>query len=137
MIVYVETSALTPLIKKEELSNALRQYLDDLVDDGHVLVTGRITETELRRVAYRYGLPQTQATMVLEALAIEDQIPAHFKLAGTIGTAYLRSLDALHVATAIASSCAAMITLDARLAEVADSVGMPVLDPTRPVERVG
>lgn len=137
MIIYVETSALTPLIKKEELSDALQDYLDDLVDDGHVLVTGRLTETELRRAAHRYGLPQSQATIVLEALVVEEQTPAHFKLAGTVGSTNLRSLDALHVATAVAGSCTAMITLDTRLAEAADSVGIPVLDPTRPVERVG
>jgi predicted nucleic acid-binding protein len=135
MIVYVETSALTPLIKKEDQSATVRSYLGDLVDDGHVLLTGRLTETELRRAAHRYGAPQSQATIVLEALVIEEQTPSHFKLAGTIGSAWLRSLDALHVATAVASNCTAMITLDARVHEAAVEVGIPVLDPSRPVQR--
>lgn len=137
MIVYVETSALTPLIKKEDTSLSIRDYLGDLVEDGHLLLTGRLSETELRRTCHRYGVPQAQATSVLEALAIEEQAPSHFKLAGTIGSANLRSLDALHVATAVATGCSAMITLDTRVAEASESVGIPVLDIKRPVERVG
>lgn len=137
MIVYVETSALTPLIKKEDLSLVVRNYLGDLVEDGHLLLTGRLTETELRRTAHRYGAPQSQATIVLEALAVEEHTPAHFKIAGTIGSTSLRSLDALHVATAVASGCTALVTLDRRVAEASESVGIPTLDPNRPVERPG
>ena len=135
MIVYVETSALIPLIKKEDSSLSIRDYLGDLVDDGHVLLTGRLSETELRRAAHRWGAPQAHATIVLEALVIEEQNPSHFKLAGTLGSANLRSLDALHVATAVATSCSAMITLDARVAEASEAVGIPVLDSNRSVER--
>lgn len=135
MIVYVETSALTPLIKKEDTSLTIRDYLGDLVEEGHLLLTGRLSETELRRAAHRYGAPQAQATAVLEALAIEEQTPSHFKLAGIIGSTNLRSLDALHVATAVATGCTAMITLDTRVAEASEGVGIPVLDPNRPVER--
>lgn len=135
MIVYVETSALTPLIKKEDMSLVMREYLSDLTEDGHLLLTGRLTETELRRTVHRYGAPQSHATIVLEALIIEEQTPAHFKLAGTIGGSSLRSLDALHVATAVTSSCAAMITLDARVGEASNAVGIAVLDPKRQVAR--
>lgn len=113
----------------------IRNYLDDLSEDGHLLLSGRLTETELRRAAHRYGLPQSQATAVLEALEIEEQTPAHFRMAGTLGCTALRSLDALHVATAVASGCNAMVTLDQRVAEASEDVGVPVLDPERPVER--
>ena len=135
MIVYVETSALTPLIKREESSLTIREYLDDLSEDGHLLLSGRLTETELRRAAHRYGLPQNQATVVLEAIEIEEHTQAHFRIAGTLGSATLRSLDALHVATAVASGCSAMVTLDHRVAGASESVGVPVLDPEIPVER--
>lgn len=135
MIVYLETSALAPLIKKQETSYALREYFDDLVEDGHLLLTGRLTETELRRIAHRYGAPQSQATVVLEAMAVEELTGVHYKLAGTIGSPLLRSLDALHVAVAVTSGCAAMITLDARLAEASEALGIPIFDPHRSVER--
>ena len=135
MIVYVETSALTPLIKREKSSLAIREYLDDLSEDGHLLLSGRLTETELRRAAHRYDLPQSQATSILEALQIEEQTQAHFRIAGTLGSPNLRSLDALHVATAVASGCSAMVTLDRRVADASDSVGIPVLNPAVPVER--
>lgn len=135
MIIYAETSAVIPLIKREPSSNSLRTYFGDLIDDGHLLLTARLTETELRRTAHRYGIPQGFVTAALEALAVEEQTPAHFKLAGTIGSGSLRSLDALHVATAVATGCSAMITLDARVAEASEGVGIPVLDSNRSVER--
>lgn len=135
MIVYVETSALTPLIKREKSSLSIRAYLDDLSDDGHLLLSGRLTETELRRVTHRYDLPQSQATVILEALEIEEQTQAHFRIAGTLGSAHLRSLDALHVATAVATGCGAMVTLDRRVAKASEGVGIPVLDPDIPVDR--
>ncbi|HEV8024539.1 MAG TPA: type II toxin-antitoxin system VapC family toxin [Candidatus Nanopelagicales bacterium] len=135
MIVYAETSAVIPLIKKEPTSESLRSYFGDLINDGHLLLTARLTETELRRTAHRYGVPQTFATAALEALAVEEMTPAHFKLAGTIGDTSLRSLDALHVAVAASTGCSAVITLDKRVEEAADSVGIPALDPTRPAKR--
>ena len=135
MIIYAETSAVIPLIKREPSSNSLRTYFGDLIDDGHLLLTARLTETELRRTAHRYGIPQGFATAALEALAIEEMTGAHFKLAGTIGATSLRSLDALHVAVAVSTGCSAVMTLDKRVEEAADSVGIPALDPTRPVKR--
>lgn len=132
MIIYAETSALVPLIKAEESSHTLRDYFEGLRNEGHLLLTGRLTETELRRTAHRFGIPQGLASDVLEALVVEDHTPSHFKLAGTIGAPNLRSLDALHVATALHAGCAALITRDARVAEASESMGIPTLDFTRP-----
>ncbi len=137
MITYVESSALVPLIKSEELSAAIRAYLIDLTADGSPLVTGRVSETELRRVAQRYSIPQSKVTDVLHAVEIEDHTPAHFRLAGTLGPQNLRSLDALHVATALQAGCSAMVSLDDRVIAAAESVGIPALDVTRPAQRPG
>lgn len=135
MILYAETSAVIPLMKKDSTSDSLRTYFGELIDDGHLLLTARLTETELRRTAHKYGVPQTFATAALEALAVEEMTPAHYKLAGTIGATSLRSLDALHVAVAASTGCSAVMTLDKQVEEAAESIGIPALDPTRPAIR--
>lgn len=137
MITYVESSALVPLIKSEELSTAVRAYLIDLTSDGSPLVTGRISETELRRVAERDSIPQKKVTEILNAIEVEEHTPAHFRLAGTLGPQNLRSLDALHVATALQTGCSALVSLDARVIVAAEAVGIPALDVTRPAQRPG
>ena len=137
MITYVESSALVPLIKREELSDGVREYLIDLTSDGSPLVTGRISESELRRVAERYSIPQKKVTDVLNAIEVEEHTPAHFRLAGTLGSQNLRSLDALHVATALQAGCSAMVSLDVRVITAAEAVGIPTLDVTRPAHRPG
>lgn len=137
MITYVESSALVSLIKSEELSTAVRAYLTDLTSVGSPLVTGRISETELRRVAERHSISQGKVTEVLSAIEVEEHTPAHFRLAGTLGPQNLRNLDALHVATALQAGCSAMVSFDARVIAAAEAVGIPTLDVTRPAQRSG
>jgi len=137
VITYVESSALVPLIKSEELSTAVRDYLIDLTSDGSPLVTGRIAETELRRVAERFAIAQSKVTDLLNAIEVEEHTPAHFRLAGTLGPQNLRSLDALHVATALQAGCSALVSLDVRVIASAEAVGIPTLDVARPAQRPG
>jgi predicted nucleic acid-binding protein len=53
------------------------------------------------------------------------------RVAAAMGPATLRTLDALHLATAaaLASDLDAFVTYDDRLAEAARAIGLPVLRP--------
>jgi len=51
VIVYVDSSALVLLMKTEDRSAELSAYLDDLVDDQHLLVSSQLLEAELRPIA--------------------------------------------------------------------------------------
>lgn len=136
MFVYVDTSAIVPLIKAEPHSRAIVAYMEDLISEGHVLITGRITETELRRVAHRWEVPQQQITELLDSFAITDITPATFRLAGTFTSQQLGSLDALHIAAALLSECTAIISFDKILVAAASDLGIPPLDVFRPAENV-
>ena len=127
MIVYVETSAAAKLLKREPESAIVREYIAQLVDDEHLVVTGRILETELRRVATRQGIDQEKATAVLELLDVLDHDRPQFRQAGTVGGPDTRSLDALHLAAALRVGADAMITFDERLERACGLVGLPVL----------
>jgi uncharacterized protein len=124
------------LIVQEKTSDALSSYIDDLRADNHLVITGRILETEIRRVAQRTAFGQEQVTQLLKGFEIIEHTPAQFREAGIVGPTRLRSLDALHLATALAANASAMITLDQRLIEACSEVGLPVLDFNIPREYV-
>ena len=60
----------------------------------------------------------------------EDPVPLRLRpRARRVGLAELRSLDAIHLAAAIAVGADAVLTYDARLATSAEAVGLSVLAP--------
>ena len=124
MIVYVETSAAAKLLKRETESAAVREFNARLIDDEHLVVTGRMLETELRRLAVRQGIDQEKASEILDVL---EHDRSQFRQAGTIGGDQVRSLDALHLAAALRVGADAMITFDERLKRACELVGLPVL----------
>ncbi|MGO4690576.1 type II toxin-antitoxin system VapC family toxin [Glaciibacter sp. 2TAF33] len=131
MIVYVDTSAVGKLIVEEPESTALADYLDEIsANDGVIIVSSSLLETELRRLADRVGISQLAVTDVLKRFALVDIERGSFREAGLIlpGSA-LRSLDALHIAVAVRIAADEFITYDLRQAEAAQSVGLTVVRP--------
>ncbi len=129
MSVYVETSAAAKILVTEAESPALASYLDDLEQGGTSLVSGVLTDTELRRVATRNALSQNMVSDVLAHLDIADPDRAVFTQAGLLPGANLRSLDAVHIAVAIRAHADAMVTYDARQATAARGAGLSVISP--------
>ena len=127
MIVYVETSAAAKLLVAEPESIAVRDYLAALVEGGNLVFAGRILETELRRIVVRQGMSQHSATAVLDLIDVVEHSRNQFREAGMLPVAQLRSLDALHLATALDAQADAMITFDERLEEACAAVGLAVL----------
>lgn len=132
MIVYVDASALVPLIKIEDASALLRDYLGDLIDDGHLLVAGQLLETEMLRAANRQGISPSAVEAVLENVHLIEHEASDFSVAARFPMTELGSLDALHLAAAQRARVSAMITLDTQLSSASQAVGIPVLDVTRP-----
>lgn len=132
MIVYVDSSALVPLIKVESASSLIRDYLADLLDDGNLLISGQLLETEMHRAANRQGISETAVASVLENINVFEHEPSDFSIAARFPPEQLGSLDALHLASAQRAAATAMITQDEQLAEASQAVGIPVLDVNRP-----
>ena len=132
MIAYVDTSVVVPLIKQEDATESLRCYLDELVDDGHLLVSCQLLETELRRAAVRQGIPQAAVSPVLDALTVFELRASDFRQAGHFDFPNLGSLDAIHLAAALRVPADCLLTNDARLAEASQASGIPVLDTGSP-----
>lgn len=126
-LAYLDSSALVKLIAIEAESAALREELRRWPDRASSL----LASIELMRAAMRLGghAPAVAARVLagLRMLAIDPIAPA----ASRIGSTSLRSLDAIHLATAasIATQLGALITYDQRMIADAQSIGLPVLSP--------
>jgi uncharacterized protein len=129
LILYVETSGAAKLLIGEQSSTELAAHLDRCVDRGDRLVSATLLETELRRMATRLDLPQADVTGVLDRFEIVQPDRAIYREAGLLPGRHLRSLDALHLATALRLGADAMVTYDHRQAAAARAVGLEVAAP--------
>ncbi len=129
MTLYLDTSAAAKLLVDETESEALATYLDATVVD-HEVVSSALLETELRRLAVRLALDQSAVTDLLARVDLVDPPRSLFHEAGLLPGTRLRSLDALHLATALRVDADAVVGYDARLLDAASSVGLGVHSPT-------
>jgi predicted nucleic acid-binding protein len=115
------------LIVPEPESEALEAALAD-----RVLVSSEVVEVEVLRAARRAG-PEAERLVDLN-LAQVSLVPLGARIrraAGTLAPASLRTLDAIHLATALALSdlLDALIGYDGRLLAAARDRGVAVLSP--------
>lgn len=127
-VVYVDTSALPALLIEEPESQALLEWLDQT---SALLVSCDLLETELRRVAVRQGLDQSDVTRVLDGVALAALDRAIYRSAGFLPMPHLRTLDALHLEAAMRLDASGILTYDHRLGEAARAVGLEVIAPGR------
>lgn len=128
MRVYLDTSAAAKLLVDETESDALAAYLDEAGAERD-LVSSALLETELRRLAVRLGLDQLAVTDLLARVDLVDPPRSLFHEAGLLPGTHLRSLDALHLATALRVDADTLIAYDARLLDAARSLGLRVHSP--------
>ena len=125
----MDTAALVKLVVIEPETPALHAWA---TEPGHVLVTSDLARTELmcaaRRVAPGLAVDVRQ---VLDALTLLKVTTAVFEAAGRLDPEALRTLDAVHLAAALAlgDDLQAVVTYDERLADACRLNGVPVLAP--------
>jgi predicted nucleic acid-binding protein len=132
-VIYLDTAALVKLIRVETESAALVQWLNSSADEP--LVASALVEVEVPR-ALRRSQPGVLGG-VAGVLARLYRVEINAAVRATVG-AYteptLRSLDAIHLATAewlIASgkTISAFVTYDKRLATAVDGAGITIVAP--------
>lgn len=129
-MIYIDTSALLKLVKDdEEESAALQQYLAGSVRE---LVSSALLAVEARRGMLRLR-PEgmSKVDLILNEVVQLDISAAIIESAGRLPDPLLRSLDAIHLATAllIREDVDALLTYDDRLADAARAHGLPVVAP--------
>ena len=131
-MIYLDTSALVKLIRVEVESEALGDWLDERTEIRWI--TSALAEVELPR-AIRAVAPEGLSA-VPSMLARLDRFeidPVIRSTAAAYVDPALRSLDAIHLATAQTAasiaSLTALVTYDSRLREAADALGLATAAP--------
>ena len=126
-MLYLDTSATAKLLIEEAESEALGDFLRSA---AMPLVTSRVGIVELRRIGRGIDAGADRADALAASLVVVELDETVERHAITIDPG-LRSLDAIHLATAIAAaeSIDGFVCYDVRLADAARVLGLTVLAP--------
>ncbi|OZM83988.1 type II toxin-antitoxin system VapC family toxin [Pseudonocardia sp. MH-G8] len=133
-MIYIDTSALLMLVKTDEAEGpALRDYMTGSGDSR--LVSSALLAVEARRGILRGrpdGLPEVG--LLLADVAQIEISDAVIESASRLPDPLLRSLDAIHLATAllIRDELDVLLSYDERLVAAAKAHDIPTASPTRP-----
>lgn len=127
MAFYLDTSAFLKLLVTEAESPAMRAWFTT----DRSCWSSQILVTEALRAGQRLGLDLEGVNQALDAVSLVLPSAATFHGAGTVLPPALRSLDALHMASAmeLGSDLEAVVAYDARLIESAQAAGLAVVSP--------
>lgn len=125
---YLDSSAIVKLVVAEPESAALRRY----VRRQRALVSSALARTEVVRAILPLG-PQAvrRAHEVLARIELARVSDRVLTAAGTLLPPEVRSLDAVHLATAqqLGTDLGKVVTYDERMAEAAVGLGLRVASP--------
>ena len=124
---YVDSSAFVKLVVSEPESGALRRFL---ASSPRRLTASALLEVEAMRVA-RAVSGEAAAAMAeaLRSVVLVDVGLAIRTRAGMLDPVQLRTLDAIHLATALEVGARDVVVYDNRLGAAAAEYGMRVLRP--------
>ncbi len=132
-MIYLDSSALMKLVRREAETEALREWLDRRREQP--AVTSELGRVEVLRAARRVGDPVlAEARAVVGDLDLVPLDRAVQDVACDIGDPLLRTLDALHLASALllGDALTAFVAYDHRLAGGAQAAGLVVAAPGQP-----
>ena len=124
---YLETSAFLKLVVAEEHSSAMRSWFTRSGDCW----SSQLLSTEALRAAGRLAIDPRNVEDVLDAITLVLPAESTFRLAARVGPPTLRSLDALHLASALELSpdLQGIVTYDDRIIGAAGAASVLVVSP--------
>lgn len=130
-MIYLDTSALVKLVFEEPESSALAEWLSAGV--GLPKISSTLSKIELLRACRR--VDENAVGVAVSLLEGVDLLPldgAIIEKAATVAPAELRSLDAIHLASALSldSDLTALVAYDVRLCSAARAAGIEAVSPS-------
>ena len=124
-VLYLDASAITKLVIAEDESDALLDAVR-----GNSLISSRVVVVEVGKAVARADPTVDPQPMLAHVAFVEFDADLAQIAAGT-GSAALRALDAIHVASAlrIGGEISSFVTYDERQAAAARSAGLTVTSP--------
>jgi predicted nucleic acid-binding protein len=117
------------LVVREPETEALLAFLES----GQMRVTSALARVEVVRAVRRHGRPATtRARELLDGVSLLALDDALLDSAAAIAANELRSLDAIHIASAqqLEGELDALVSYDERMLTAARALGVPVSRPT-------
>jgi len=130
-MIYFDTSALVKLVFEESESAALVEWLS--VREDVPKVSSDLSTVELLRACRRVDDDAVEsANLLLGGIDLLPMDRAIVERAGSLVPTELRSLDAIHLASALSvkTNLTALVAYDARLCSAATGAGLEVVSPT-------
>ena len=126
-LAYLDASALVKLIIEEAESASLNRWYVE----ARRLATSRIGIVETRRATWRRSFDEMHRNRILSDVEVVDLDSGIAAVAAALEPPSLRTLDAIHLATALAlmPDLDAFVTYDDRQAAAARALGLPVVRP--------
>ncbi|WP_375425773.1 type II toxin-antitoxin system VapC family toxin [uncultured Friedmanniella sp.] len=131
-MIYLDSSALLKLLVREQESVALRTWLSERSQVPSV--SSELAKVEVVRAIRRVDPARVaSARGLLAGLELVPLTGAVVEQAGEVGDDRLRSLDAVHLASAlaVADGLSAFVAYDHRLSAAAQAAGLDVVTPGR------
>ncbi|TCC20763.1 type II toxin-antitoxin system VapC family toxin [Kribbella speibonae] len=125
-MIYLDSAAIVKLVHAEAESSALRNWLDERAETAWV--SSVLAEIESFRALARHA-PEAVVRLprVLDLIDLRELDAGVRILAQTVRPAAVRSLDAIHLATALRiQPLTSFVTYDKRLADAARIAGLAV-----------
>lgn len=129
MAYYVDSSALVKLIVSEPETTRLRRWLGEVGDE---VLSSDLARAEVLRAVRRVAPDRvTRARQALDSVDLIQLTTATYEEAGRLEPRTLRTLDALHLASALSlgDDLEGIVCYDERLAEAAEIHGIFVIAP--------
>jgi uncharacterized protein len=129
-VIYLDSSALLKLLHDEAESTALADWLAARI--GTPIVSSELAKIEVVRASRRINpATLTEATTLIAGLDLIPLSGAVIDQAAHVGETTLRSLDAIHLASALSiqAELSAFVAYDHRLGEAASTAGLELLAP--------
>jgi predicted nucleic acid-binding protein len=125
---YLDSSALLKLIFAEAQSDPLRRFLE--ADHQALRVSSQLACTEVLRACRRLGssaLPSARA--LLQSIDLIALVPAVTDAAAELEPPGLRTLDAIHLASALTLRSPTLVAYDHGLLAAAERHAIPTVSP--------
>lgn len=135
MRVYVDSSALVKRVIEEQESDELVGFLDEHYQQADLLASSSLAWVEVSRVLLARAKSAATAGELIEAAmsGIDERSMSAdvISVARRIESLVLRSLDAIHLATAVLIDAHVVVTYDDRLADACRRNALAVASPGR------
>ncbi|MDR2196889.1 MAG: type II toxin-antitoxin system VapC family toxin [Coriobacteriales bacterium] len=130
MAVYADTSFLLSAISTESSSDRARTELDRVIASEEQIQTSVITKIEMARAIANRGIDPKVSTFINRQLTFididETIIHGAIELEIPQTASFLRTLDAIHIATARQLAVKTVLTFDNRQRAACQSIGLDV-----------